>query len=44
MTKRENERLNLREVTQAFIKEHNIKSILDIQNALKKLFRTIIWD
>lgn len=38
MAKRDKERFLPREVTKAFIKEHNIKSIPDIQNALKDLF------
>jgi putative transposase len=38
MAKRNKERFLPREVTKAFIKEHNIKSIPDIQNALKDLF------
>jgi transposase-like protein len=38
MSKREKERLIPREVTKAFIKENNIKSIPDIQKALKELF------
>jgi putative transposase len=38
MAKRDKKRLIPREETKAFIKEHNIKSIPDIQNALKELF------